>query len=280
MKPKISVIMSTYMESIEQLKKSIESILNQTFKDFEFIIVIDNPKRKELKDLVNSYAKEDKRVKVLVNKKNSGVSFSLNKALKIAKADWIARMDADDFSLPTRLEKSWFYRNKADIVFTNIVTVDDNNNVLNVPDDKQRKFLSRVNGLSKDGLVDMMLDGDFIPNPAAMFKKKLGFYDSRFRRCDDYDFWVRAVINGHKVYYINEDLVLYTLPYVRYSLDSLGKLKRSALEEAQVLFKHRKEFKRIDSFKYYKKICLKLFYYLVGFVLYPLFIIKRHFSKL
>ena len=279
MKPKISVIMSTYKETEAQLRRSIESILNQTFKDIEFIIIVDNPERKELKKLVNSYANKDKRIKVIVNKKNSGVSFSMNKALRIAKANWVARMDADDFALPKRLERSWAHRNKADIVFCNIVVVNDNGEVIIVSDEKQRAFLSSANGRSRDELVEMMLDGDFIPNPAAMFKKKIGFYDPRFRRCDDYDFWARAIINGHSVYYIDEDLINYTLPYVRYSLDSLGKLKRSALEEAQVLYKYRKEFKKINKFKYYKKICIKLFYYFVGFVLYPLYLIKKFFKN-
>src|SRR3989339_623001 len=103
MKPKISVIMSAY-NAEKYLAEAIESILAQTFKNFEFIIIDDGSKDDTLR-IINEYARKDRRIKVYHNKKNIGcVGFirNLNKGIKLAKGKYLARMDADDISLPDR----------------------------------------------------------------------------------------------------------------------------------------------------------------------------------
>jgi len=104
MKPKISVIMSVY-NSEKTLKRAVDSILNQIFDDFEFII-IDDCSIDNSWNILKEYEKQDKRVKVFKNEKNLGLAANLNKGLKLAKADIIARMDSDDYSYPNRLKKS------------------------------------------------------------------------------------------------------------------------------------------------------------------------------
>ena len=99
---KISVIMSTYKEPIEWIRRAIESILNQTYKNLEFIIVVDAPTYKELISLLNNYKDKDDRVKVVVNDSNIGLVESLNKALSLCNGSYVARMYADDKSLPER----------------------------------------------------------------------------------------------------------------------------------------------------------------------------------
>lgn len=98
--PAISVVMSMY-NSPEYLREAIDSILNQTFKDFEFIIIndgsLDNSDR-----IVRAY--KDPRIR-LVHQNNHGLVFSFNKGVKLARAKYIARMDADDISLPSRFQK-------------------------------------------------------------------------------------------------------------------------------------------------------------------------------
>ena len=91
------------------LKESIESIINQTLKDFEFIIIDDGSTDKSNK-IINSY--NDSRIKLLENNKNIGLTKSLNKGLELCKGEFIARMDADDISLPIRLEKQVNYMEK------------------------------------------------------------------------------------------------------------------------------------------------------------------------
>ena len=109
---KISVIMTVYKESKEELKESFESIINQTYKNIEFIIVIDNPKEQWRIDFIKSY--NDSRVKLVVNKENLGLPLSLNKALKLVTGNYIARMDADDISILDRLEKQLTYLKNSD----------------------------------------------------------------------------------------------------------------------------------------------------------------------
>jgi len=88
---KISVIMAVYNESKEILRESICSILQQTFQDFEFIIVYDNPENKETKNYLEELSHIDNRIKLVKNKKNFGLAKSLNIALSLAQGKYIAR---------------------------------------------------------------------------------------------------------------------------------------------------------------------------------------------
>lgn len=105
MSPFVSVIMSVYNEPEEWLRESINSILGQTFVDFEFIIVNDNPEREDNRRVLGECVRRDERVIVLHNEKNIGLTRSLNRGLEVARGKYIARMDADDISLPVRFEK-------------------------------------------------------------------------------------------------------------------------------------------------------------------------------
>ena len=102
----VSVVMATYNTEISMLREAVESILNQTFHDFEFLIV-DDGSTNDSGDYLRSI--QDKRVRIIWNVQNMGVTKSLNVGLKQAKGRYIARMDADDVSFPTRLEKQFSY---------------------------------------------------------------------------------------------------------------------------------------------------------------------------
>src|SRR3989338_10709157 len=121
---KISVIMSVY-NGMPYLPEAVKSILNQTYKNFEFIIIDDASTDQSTKYL--RFLK-DKRIKLIKNSKNLGLAASLNKALKFAKGEYIARMDADDISLPKRFEKQVKFFKKhpsVDICGTWVNLIDD-----------------------------------------------------------------------------------------------------------------------------------------------------------
>lgn len=101
--PALSVIMPAYNAG-SYLRPAIESILNQTWKDFEFII-IDDGSTDGTREIIEDYAARDPRIRSCPNERNMGVTRTLNRAISLVRADWIARMDADDLSLPHRLEK-------------------------------------------------------------------------------------------------------------------------------------------------------------------------------
>ena len=109
--------MSVYAEPIEWIRQSVDSILCQTFDDYEFIIVNDKPDREELRELLDDYSKKDGRIVVISNEDNIGLTKSLNKALSVANGIYIARMDADDYSHPMRFEKQIsFLESHPDVV--------------------------------------------------------------------------------------------------------------------------------------------------------------------
>ncbi|MBR3511048.1 MAG: glycosyltransferase family 2 protein [Alphaproteobacteria bacterium] len=107
--PKVSVLTPIYNTKPEHLRECIESVLNQTFTDFEFLILNDSPDNQEIEKIVKEYAKHDKRIKYSKNTKNIGITKSRNKLLKMARGEYLAVFDHDDISMPDRLEKEVKY---------------------------------------------------------------------------------------------------------------------------------------------------------------------------
>lgn len=101
--PLISVVMPVY-NTEAYVGEAIESVLNQTFTDFELIIVDDGSTDRSL-EIINSFAKKDSRIRIFVNESNLGVSKAITRGFKLARGKYIARMDADDICLPHRFEK-------------------------------------------------------------------------------------------------------------------------------------------------------------------------------
>lgn len=102
--PLISVITSVYNEPISWLKISLDSILNQSFTNFEFILLNDNPLNLEVSEFLYNYSLKDERIILINNIKNIGLTKSLNIGLHLAKGDFIIRHDADDISIPNRFK--------------------------------------------------------------------------------------------------------------------------------------------------------------------------------
>lgn len=104
--PKVSVCMPIYRSNLDYLKEAIESILKQTFNDFELLIANDNGFNDTILDnFIQNYMDKDSRIRYIKNGKNLGISKARNNLIKISKGEYIANMDHDDISLPTRIEK-------------------------------------------------------------------------------------------------------------------------------------------------------------------------------
>ena len=108
----VSVLMSIYEEPIDWIKDSVYSILRQTFTNFEFIILIDHPNRTDVRLFFKELIKQDRRIRLIQNEINIGLTKSLNRGLSIAKGRYIARMDADDISDVRRLEIQYNFLNQ------------------------------------------------------------------------------------------------------------------------------------------------------------------------
>lgn len=159
---KISVVMAVY-NAEKYLRLAIESILSQTLKDFEFIIVNDGSSDRSL-EIIKSF--DDPRI-VLINQKNAGVAAASNRGIKESKGEFIARLDSDDLSLPTRLEKQYnFLKTNRDYIAvgSNADIIDADNNFLYCSKQK----------IKNESIKSILPSSPFI-NSSVMFKKNIFF---------------------------------------------------------------------------------------------------------
>ena len=128
----ISVLMSVYNEKTEEIQQSVDSVLSQTYKDFELIIVLDQPNYAEGLRLLRDYAERDSRVNILVNEKNIGLALSMNYAAENAKGEYLLRMDADDICMPERfrLEYDAIRSGTYDLICGNYDFIDEDGSLL------------------------------------------------------------------------------------------------------------------------------------------------------
>lgn len=190
--PKISVIMSAYNESLDELNRSIDSIINQTYQNIEFIIVSDNPENKNISTAVE--AANDQRIKFIENKENVGLVQSLNRAISEATGSFIARMDADDISKKNRLkdEMQYMQQNNLDIVGSFIEIIDEKGTV--------QKDTMRF-PITASHVKLFMRWGSCLAHPTWVAKSKVYQNLNGYRnvpQCEDYDFILRAIAHGYK----------------------------------------------------------------------------------
>jgi glycosyltransferase involved in cell wall biosynthesis len=182
--PTISVIMPVY-NTEKYVKESVDSILNQTFNDFELIIIDDCSSDGTVK-VLESYS--DSRIKLIQNTENLGLTKNLNKALDIAKGEFIARMDADDISLPTRFEKQ--------------VKAFRSNNALGICGTWFENFgdilgTTRYAITHEEIAFGLLYQSQFC-HPSVMMRKSVldEFqlrYDETFTTAQDYELWSRII---------------------------------------------------------------------------------------
>ena len=206
---KVSIIMSVYNEPKEVLNKSIESILNQTYRNFEFIIILDKPSNYDAIEIINYYSSRDQRIIFIKNDKNMGLARSLNNGLKIATGNFIARMDADDISDLSRIEYQINYLNynkNIDFTSTLVKYIDESDNEL---EDKNIFIYTNTQKVNS-----IMINKDIMCHPTWMFRRKVldGVKEYRIFPCsEDYDFILRVIEYGYKVSIINKKLLKYRI---------------------------------------------------------------------
>lgn len=200
---KISVVMSVY-NGEKYLNEAVESILNQTYRDFEFIIVDDGSTDKSL-EILTSFQQKDKRIK-LISRENRGLVNSLNEAVKLAQGEYITRMDADDVSIIERLEKQLKYAEENDLAVCGTWA-----DCIGILGNKTKSFdypprIDKVKTFT-------LLHNPFI-HPSVMFKKyvfkKVGGYRKFFKHIEDYELWTRIVFK-YKTGNISESLLKYRI---------------------------------------------------------------------
>lgn len=202
--PRISVLMSVYNEDEQDFTLAVNSVLNQTYRDFELIIVCDNPSNSAMIAMLQRIEKQDSRIKIVMNEKNMGLALSMNHGFEYAEGDIIARIDADDISFPDRFEKQidCLTRNNYDLVWSSYVFIDEK-------------------GIEQDIAVQYYNDEEvpktlplknIVHHPTVMMRREAfenaGLYRN-YPCAQDYDLWLRMLYCGSRLHMMPDKLLLY-----------------------------------------------------------------------
>lgn len=200
----ISVIMSVYNTKEPWLREAIESILNQSFRNFEFIIILDRPTDGSAA-VVAEYAEKDSRIRVVENEQNIGLTCSLNKGLAAANGRYIARMDADDIALPDRFEKQVaFLDGHPDVAVAGARVYTPG-----TEDTPQYEWCADQDVLK----IRMLFRNVGVPHPTAMIRKQVldetGIrYTESVKKSQDYKLWTQLMHHG-KIVIMPDVLLMY-----------------------------------------------------------------------
>jgi glycosyltransferase involved in cell wall biosynthesis len=206
--PKVSVLMPVYNGEL-YLQEAIDSILNQTFRDFE-LLIIDDCSTDGSVDIAKAYT--DPRVKVIANPYNQGLRVILNQGNRLAKAEYIARMDCDDISLPQRLAKQVEYLDRHPdiaIVGAQSIYIDPRGKIF----PNQRMFRCPLAPSSIGWTASY--ECPFV-HPLVMYRKqilwdKLGGYDESITLAEDFEMWLRLLEHNYQGANLNETLLKYRI---------------------------------------------------------------------
>lgn len=254
MQPKVSVILPVYnCEAF--IHQSIRSILDQTYQELEFIIIDDCSTDNTLAIIKRI---QDDRIKLILKTKNTGYVESLNTGIAEAKGEYIARMDADDISLPERIEKQVvFLDNHKDVavVATKINLIDYKENQMG--DWKNDKLTNTA-----ADIIDYLPKGNCICHPSIMAKKEVleyYKYDTNQYGSEDWDLWLRLTAEGYRIEKLPEVLL-----YYRTSPTSVSAIIDQSIGVLQKANKARKRYliKRLKAFSF-NSFDVKVCYYLV-----------------
>lgn len=199
--PSITVLMSVY-NGERWLEEAMQSVLNQTHTDFEFIVINDGSSDRSL-NIINRFSEYDRRI-VVINKPNTGLGDSLNLGINLAKGEWIARIDADDVCEPDRLKKQYALAKMESslvLIGSGLQLIDENGHFgkyFKCPSEHKQLFKRLATAKS------------FFSHSSAFFRtetvKMLGGYRTRIKRAQDRDLWLRLAEVG-QIACLSEPLV-------------------------------------------------------------------------
>ncbi|EAI0254946.1 glycosyltransferase family 2 protein, partial [Campylobacter coli] len=235
-KPLVTVIMPAFNRE-NYISFAIESILNQDYLNFEFII-IDDCSTDATYNIIQEYAKRDQRIIVLRNKKNKGIVYSLNRCLERSRGKYIARMDDDDISLPERIEKQ-----------VNVMEKDISIVVAGTyfkPMDENLEFFGNWVNVCKHEMIKLKMMFECpICHPTVMirasFLKENNLkYSYKYQYAEDYKLWSDIIQKGGKIINIPEVLLFYRISNSSISRNRLtSKLQK---HNSEIIAYHYRQF--------------------------------------
>lgn len=180
--PAITVLMTIYQDK-DYLAEAVRSILNQSYRNFEFLIIAEPETPEESLRMIRAF--HDKRIRLVINKKHLGFSNSLNKGIEIARGKYIARMDADDFSMKNRILSQVIYMKfhpNISVCGSNVQYINEKGKLL---------YKSGVPLLPKEITVWLHFS-NAIHHPTIMARKEI-FRTNKYKSqpAEDYELWTR-----------------------------------------------------------------------------------------
>lgn len=214
----ITIIVIAY-NSEKTILETLNSIENQTYKNFEIIICDDSSQDKTLeicKKWKEAIKEKIKNIKILNSSVNQGTVKNINKGIKVAKGEWIKLIAADDILLNSCIEDNLNYikqNSKIKICFSKTKTFNLNSK------DQGQEYPNIVNEkymfLSVEEQYKKLRNGNFLPAPSSFINKdifqKYGLFDERIPLIEDYPYWLKLTSKGEKLYYLPKVTVLYRI---------------------------------------------------------------------
>jgi teichuronic acid biosynthesis glycosyltransferase TuaG len=231
----ISIIIPYYKKK-RYIELSINSALEQTYKNFEIIIIYDDESKEDL-NLLKNIIKKDKRIKLVINKKNLGAGNSRNKGLKLSKGKFIAFLDADDLWLKDKLQKQLFFMNKKmiNISHTSYHIINNKNKIIGKRIARDMNYNLLLNSCDI-GLSTVMLRKNIITS-------KIKFANIKTK--EDYVFWLKIASKNNIIFGLRNNLTKW-----RRLDDSLSSSKLQKIYDGYLVYKKFMKFNLLRSFIY------------------------------
>lgn len=218
MAPPVTVLMSVY-NGLPYLPEAIDSILQQTFQDFQFLIV-DDASTDGTGEILAEYSRRDPRIQILTNEQNRGLGYSLARGVEAATTPWIARLDADDIAVPNRLELQMGYitqNSDLDILGGYALIINSSKQVVD-----ERKV-----PICHEEITRLIWTNPFL-HSTVMFRReaiaRVGSYSGRVRKRQDYELWFRCAAAGLKFANLPIPLIYYRFTEETFKRNNLSQV--------------------------------------------------------
>jgi len=229
----ISVIIPYYKKK-EYIISSINSALNQTYKNLEIIIIYDDLNKEDL-NLLKKIKKKDKRIKIYINKKNLGAGRSRNKGIKLSKGIFVAFLDSDDLWKKNKLKKQIFFMKKNGInaSHTSYTIINSNNKIIGSRNAKDMSYKLLLKSCDI-GLSTVVLKKEIITS-------KIKFANIKTK--EDYVLWLKITFNNNKIFALKDNLTKW-----RKLEDSLSSSKLQKIYDGYLVYRKYMNFNLLKSF--------------------------------